>query len=109
MREKKRIYAKNNKPQIRAIDTRRRARERGAVTHWDRELDLFVAHEAATLCKLREQWVGGKWHVDHLVPLSAKVACGLHNAYNLNVVPAKYNASKRNSFSNDMLKTRTWL
>lgn len=109
MRKKARTYVANNKPKVRAMDTRRRARERGAVTHWDRELDLLVAEEAANLCKVREHQVGGKWHVDHRVPLSAKTACGLHNAYNLAVVPAKYNTSKRNSFSEDMLDSRPWM
>lgn len=109
MRKKAREYVQNNKPKIRAIDTRRRARERGAVTSWDRELDLLVATEAAELCKQRERQVGGIWHVDHMVPLSAKTACGLHNAYNLSVVPAKYNTSKRNSFSEEMLANLPWL
>lgn len=109
MRTKAREYAANNKPKIRAMDTRRRARERGAVTKWDTELDIFVGQEAASLCKLRERQLGGKWHVDHTVPLAAKTACGLHNAFNLAVVPAKYNCSKRNSFSQDKLNTWEWL
>lgn len=99
----------------RTSQARRRAanpelmREKGAVTNWDQELDLLVANEAAELCKQREVSLGGKWHVDHTVPLAAKSACGLHNAYNLAVVPAKYNTSKKNSFDESMVNSWGWI
>ena len=60
------------------------------------ELDLFVQKEATNLCKLRELSTGIKWHVDHIVPLNHKEACGLHNAFNLQVVPALWNIRKKN-------------
>jgi hypothetical protein len=60
------------------------------------ELDEFVFEEAALLCKLREQITGFKWHVDHIVPMMYKDACGLNSAYNLQVVPATWNVRKGN-------------
>ena len=60
------------------------------------ELDEFVFEEAAKLCKQREQLTGFKWHIDHIVPLMHKEACGLNSAFNLQVVPASWNVKKGN-------------
>lgn len=60
------------------------------------EFDEFVFEEAALLCKLREQTTGFKWHIDHIVPMMHKKACGLNSASNLQVVPALWNVRKGN-------------
>lgn len=60
------------------------------------ELDVFAAREASELASLRERKTGGKWHVDHMVPLMARTACGLHVAANLAVVPERVNLRKQN-------------
>ena len=60
------------------------------------ELDKFAFDEAVSLAKLREEIYGGKWEVDHIVPLKHKDACGLHVAANFQVVPAEWNRAKGN-------------
>lgn len=64
------------------------------------ELDQFVFNEATNLKELRKKATGFDWHIDHIVPLNHKNACGLHNAYNFQVVPAKWNLTKRHSNMN---------
>lgn len=58
---------------------------------FDKELDDFAFEEAKDLCSRR-----GGWEIDHIVPLRHRDACGLHNAYNLQVVPAVWNKKKGN-------------
>jgi hypothetical protein len=60
------------------------------------EIDEFVFHEAVHLCQLRKKATGFKWHIDHIVPMMHKDACGLSSAANLQVVPATWNVRKNN-------------
>lgn len=64
------------------------------------ELDQLVFDEASRLKELRKKATGFDWHIDHIVPLNHKNACGLHNAYNFQVVPAQWNLSKKHTNMN---------
>jgi hypothetical protein len=74
---------------------KRNAQKRRAPT-WDAELDDFVVEMAMRLIKQRTEMIGGQWQLDHIVPLNHAAASGLHNAHNLQVVPARWNRSKSN-------------
>ena len=71
---------------------RRRTQEKCIQTEWD----IFVFEEAFILSALREKATGFKWHVDHIIPMFHKQACGLNVAENIQVVPASWNVRKGN-------------
>jgi hypothetical protein len=52
--------------------------------------------ESADLCRMRKLATGIEWNVDHMIPLQAKKASGLHCAANIQVIPEALNLSKQN-------------
>ena len=61
------------------------------------ELDELVFLEAIAVREARKTLTGQDWHIDHIVPINHKSACGLHNAFNLQVVPASWNVKKKHT------------
>lgn len=72
------------------------AAKRRTQTNFYNDFDDFVFEEAVLLCDLRKKATGFAWHVDHIVPINHKQACGLHTASNFQVVPASWNFKKGN-------------
>ena len=60
------------------------------------EFDIFVVEEATALRELRNKTTKINWHLDHTIPINHKKASGLHNAFNIQVVPATWNVKKKN-------------
>jgi hypothetical protein len=76
----------------------RRARKLNATPAWLSAEDRL---KIAEICNLREQLelqTGLKYHVDHIVPLQGKDVCGLHVPWNLQILTAEENCSKKNNF-----------
>jgi hypothetical protein len=96
-------YAKANVDKRRAWDRAWRAanaeynkqklaRKRESLRGLD-AFDRFVLDEAAKLCAMRQQMLGGVWEIDHIVPVSKG---GTSEHHNIQVVPKTWNASKGN-------------
>lgn len=102
-------YRARHPEAVKAMGVRRAAVKRRAAADQTTELDTFVELEALRLREARKFHTGINWHIDHIVPLLGKKASGLHNAYNLAVVPAVYNLRKNNRFNEQMLTRQDWL
>lgn len=94
-------YKKNNADKVNALSMKRYAGKMNARPKWLTSDELWMIEQAYVLAKLREEVVGGKWDVDHIVPLRGNRVCGLHVPWNLAVVPASINRSKGNKFNVD--------
>lgn len=75
---------------------RRKRLIEGATPPWATHQKVLEIYEQAR--KISEL-TGMQHHVDHVVPLTSKKVCGLHNEFNLRVIPATDNLKKHN---------RTW-
>ena len=74
---------------------RKRAKDR-ATPAW---ADLDKVREIYRQCMETSKETGVKHHVDHIVPLTSRLVSGLHNEFNLQIIPAIDNLKKAN---------RTW-
>lgn len=99
-RANKKEYRANN-PGIGAEHVRaRQTRKVQAMPTWaDREAIKALYRQSAFATRI----TGIEYHVDHYFPLKSDVVCGLHNEFNLRVVPATVNLSKANKMPTENL------
>lgn len=91
----------------RHYEQKRRARLKGAVPPWFGEFDDFVFSQAAELCVQRAAATGLPWELDHMIPLLATRASGLHCADNVQVIPQWLNRTKNRRMI--LTQPREWL
>lgn len=94
-----RAWSKANPGKTAALRARRRADIIRATPKW---ADLFEIHAKYKESARLTLDTGVRHHVDHIVPLRGRLACGLHVAHNLQVIPAAENLKKSNRFSPDL-------
>lgn len=94
--ERHKEWRGKNRPLCKAGEHKRRARKLNAIPSWTCEFDSFAIAQAGELAALRRAATGFDWHIDHMIPLQAREACGLHIGVNLQVIPQTLNARKKN-------------
>lgn len=96
---KVRAWRKRNMVHDAARACERRAIRKQATPTWRNPFFLEEAHD---LAKRRSVATGFYWQVDHIVPLTSDLVCGLHVENNIQVIPARDNQAKGNRHWPDM-------
>lgn len=89
-------YRKNNPEKFTALNAKRRVAKLKATPKWLSKEHLEEIEELFLCARMFKLYTGEEYHVDHIVPLQGKNACGLHVPWNMQVIPAKENLSKSN-------------
>jgi hypothetical protein len=84
---------------VRERTSRRREAVKQATPTWLTEEDKQNIRNIYKQAEELERQTSIKYHVDHVIPLRAKAACGLHVPWNLQSIPAKYNLIKNNALT----------
>lgn len=95
--DRRRIECRNwqraNRPTTNAALARYRARKLRATVCWANNLKIKTIYAKSSRLSI---WMGSKFDVDHMVPLQSDLVCGLHNEFNLQILPTLENKSKSN-------------
>ena len=89
-------YYQKNKGKFREYRSFSKKRLRDATPDWltkDHKKAIAHFYTQAVDCSIV---TGEPYHVDHIMPIKGKNVCGLHVPWNLQVLPADLNLSKKN-------------
>jgi hypothetical protein len=83
-----------NRGKRNSAHARRRAAKKRATPPW------LTAEQRQQIVAIYEACPKG-YHVDHIIPLTSDIVCGLHVPWNLQILPASENISKGNKFNQE--------
>lgn len=96
IRQQNKEWRQKNKAKVLADRAMRKMRKRNATPPWltkQQRLEIRAAYETA---QVFTEALGEPFHVDHIVPISSPVVCGLHVPWNLQILRAVENIEKSN-------------
>lgn len=92
-------WIKSNPHKVKERTRRYQVKKKSAIPGWaSKEAMAIVYQEAA----IRTKETGIRHDVDHIVPITSKLVCGLHCEANLQVLPITENRRKHNRYWPEM-------
>lgn len=89
-------WAKENRGMANAKCAKRRSGKMQRTPSW---CDTQAIKDLYLEAKKLEMITGDSYHVDHIIPLQGKLVSGLHIPANLQIITAKENFKKSNTFN----------
>jgi len=97
-RKDRRLNPEKHREKYRLEEARRRGISKSATPSWLTQDQLDTINAYYEFRKNVSGVVTKEYHVDHIVPLRGENVCGLHVPWNLQVIPAKKNLAKNNTW-----------
>jgi hypothetical protein len=97
-----RNWKQQNKDKVYSWTACRRGSLLNATPKWITKNNIKEISEFYLCAEMFSMYTGNKYHVDHIIPLRGKMVNGLHIPENLQVIPAKENLRKHNSFTDSI-------
>jgi len=89
-------FADNNPNKMTAKAMKYYAEKLNRTPPWLTKEHFEQMQNIYSLAKIKEEFTGKKYHVDHIEPLRGKDRCGLHVPWNLQILTAEENMKKGN-------------
>lgn len=93
-------YKRRNKGKVNHLHAKRKSLIKNATPSWVNLSEIEKIYKEAVI---KSEKTGIKYHVDHIMPIKHKLFCGLHVPWNLQILEASENCSKRNFVDPAML------
>jgi flagellum-specific peptidoglycan hydrolase FlgJ len=97
------VWRENNPDLNAAKEARRRCAKLNRTPSWMTKEEESRIKSIYKMCRAISKKTGIPHQVDHIIPLQGKLVSGLHVASNLRIITRTENASKHNSFIEDMI------
>jgi len=94
-------YYAEHRDEVYARHGKRRAKLKQASPNWITKEEEDKINLLYKIARKVQTLTGVNMHVDHIYPLNGKTVCGLHCLSNLQILTAKENLEKGNSFPDD--------
>jgi hypothetical protein len=96
IKEHNKEYYKNNRGRRSFYERTRQANKLNAMPSWLNDNEKQQIKDMYERCSEITKTTGIPHHVDHIYPLQGEYSCGLHVPWNLQIISASANSSKKN-------------